>query len=231
MVQQQEAKIEESIKTGHASGVYEIRNKLNDKRYIGSSADIDERFGEHRADLRHNRHSNLVLQNAWNKHGEESFEFIVVEEVEKATDLVPREQYWIDIKKSAEEGYNIKKRADSRLGLKLSEEAKKKISEKNMGHIVTEETRKKIAMAQKGMIHSQSHLDELHRNWKGRKHTEESRLKMSLSRMGNRNRFGKKASMETVMNIRKAQAKRWENTDMEKEMIRRKKISESKRRK
>ena len=213
------------------SGIYIIKNKINDKVYIGSSVDIFKRWAGHKSYLNKQKHINIYLQRAWNKHGEESFEFIVVEEVEKATDLVPREQYWIDIKKSAEEGYNIKKRADSRLGLKLSEEAKKKISEKNMGHIVTEETRKKIAMAQKGMIHSQSHLDELHRNWKGRKHTEESRLKMSLSRMGNRNRFGKKASMETVMNIRKAQAKRWENTDMEKEMIRRKKISESKRRK
>lgn len=57
------------------SGVYQIYNTVNGKRYIGSSIHIEQRFKEHLRNLRANKHVNAHLQSAWNKYGEHSFVF------------------------------------------------------------------------------------------------------------------------------------------------------------
>ena len=61
------------------SGVYQIYNTVNGKRYIGSSIHIEQRFKEHLRNLRANKHVNANLQSAWNKYGEHSFVFEEVE--------------------------------------------------------------------------------------------------------------------------------------------------------
>ena len=61
-------------------GIYLIKNKINPKRfYIGSSVDLANRFSGHRKDLNKNQHHSPQLQNAWNKHGSNNFEFIVLQ--------------------------------------------------------------------------------------------------------------------------------------------------------
>ena len=57
------------------SGIYEILNTVNGKRYIGSAVYIVGRFARHRMHLRRGTHHSVHLQRAWNKHGEEAFEF------------------------------------------------------------------------------------------------------------------------------------------------------------
>lgn len=47
------------------SGIYLI--KINDKIYIGSSANISKRWREHKTDLIAGRHKNMFLQRTWNK--------------------------------------------------------------------------------------------------------------------------------------------------------------------
>ena len=56
-------------------GIYSITNKINNKKYIGSSRDIEQRFRDHKYRLRINKHCNDYLQKSWNKYGEENFEF------------------------------------------------------------------------------------------------------------------------------------------------------------
>ena len=65
------------------SGIYMIRNIINNKVYIGQSSDLKDRLAHHKSSLRHNRHYSSYLQNAWNKYGEENFEFIILEECEE----------------------------------------------------------------------------------------------------------------------------------------------------
>ena len=86
-----------------------IRNKVNNKVYIGSSVNIERRWYSHRYDLRCNKHNNKHLQNAWNKYGEDNFEFIVLEEVKDKSALRIREQYWLNKYQAfnASIGYNI----------------------------------------------------------------------------------------------------------------------------
>ena len=50
------------------TGIYMIRNKVNNKAYIGQAVDIDKRWGEHIKELNNNKkYCNYHLQNAWNK--------------------------------------------------------------------------------------------------------------------------------------------------------------------
>ena len=47
------------------SGVYAIKNKINDKLYVGSTRAFHARKREHYSQLRRGQHHNPHLQNAW----------------------------------------------------------------------------------------------------------------------------------------------------------------------
>lgn len=55
--------------------VYEIRNKENNRVYIGSTVDLEKRWSSHRAALKGGYHSNKELQKDYDKFGINSFEF------------------------------------------------------------------------------------------------------------------------------------------------------------
>lgn len=84
-------------------GIYMIINIVNNHRYVGSSVNIKRRLESHRANLRHSKHDNPHLQNAWDKYGEDNFIFSVLEKCSKDSRFV-REQYYVDILKPE---YNI----------------------------------------------------------------------------------------------------------------------------
>lgn len=77
------------------SGIYCIINIKNSKKYIGSSKNIRQRLWSHRAELRHNKHENSHLQNAWNKYGEYNFDYYILEKCEESL-LLEKEQFYID---------------------------------------------------------------------------------------------------------------------------------------
>jgi group I intron endonuclease len=94
------------------SGIYKIINKVNGKYYLGSSDNIEKRWKTHCYALRHNKHHSVHLQRAWNKYGEKSFIFEIVEEVTKQA-LFKKEQYHLDTYTpwNVEIGYNMSKSA------------------------------------------------------------------------------------------------------------------------
>lgn len=102
--------------------IYRIVNTITSDFYIGSSAYVYSRKSEHFQRLRKGIHANIHLQRAWNKYGEEAFIFEVLERPEVAI-LIEREQYWIDTLAPV---YNIRKTAESNLGMKMGEETKEK---------------------------------------------------------------------------------------------------------
>ena len=69
--------------------LYEIKNVVNDKRYVGQTTKINynNRWIEHKTALRRNIHKNKHLQSAWNKYGEESFIFNVLESAKSQKEL------------------------------------------------------------------------------------------------------------------------------------------------
>ena len=90
-------------------GIYQIRNTVNGRIYIGSSLDIAARWREHKYDLKKNQHRNNHLQNAYNKYGKDAFVYEVLEILESTDNQFKREQYWIDLKDACnkKKGYNI----------------------------------------------------------------------------------------------------------------------------
>lgn len=112
-------------------GIYVIKNKINSKVYIGQSVDIYQRWRQHKSQLSRNIRENEHLQNAWNKYGKDNFRFKVIEKclVDK---LNEREIYWIDKYNSFDSSYGYNKTDGGGQGKNVSEETKKKLSEKNM---------------------------------------------------------------------------------------------------
>lgn len=110
------------------SGVYAITNAARGKAYVGSSVDLARRKRDHLRELRAGTHANRKLQSAWNKYGEENFEFSTLEAVERHEDLLVREQFWIDEMKAIANGYNLSPTAGNCLGVRHSEEVRKRMS-------------------------------------------------------------------------------------------------------
>lgn len=137
-------------------GIYLIFNRVNKKKYVGQSKDIEDRWIKHKCALNNNKRENEHLQNAWNKYGESAFKFTKIEECPEEK-LNEREQFWMDKLEvcNREKGYNIRPRADHS---KHSEETLKKMSSWQIGRKLSDEHRKKISFAQKGRKRSEESL-------------------------------------------------------------------------
>lgn len=130
------------------SGIYEIKNKINGKMYIGQSRNINKRRSYHLWKLRSNNHFNPLLQNSFNKYGEHNFEFIILEECEPNL-LNDKEIQYIAKFNAFGFGYNLSGGGDGGIGRKVSEKTRFKISNANIGRIQDEKSKKRKSMASK----------------------------------------------------------------------------------
>jgi len=115
------------------NAIYQIVNLVNGKRYIGSAIDFRARKRNHISQLRRGKHNNKHLESSWNKYGFESFIFEIIDTVPHKSELIYREQYWIDKYDFDKELYNSLPIAGSALGFKHSKKSKEKISASNSG--------------------------------------------------------------------------------------------------
>lgn len=139
-------------------GIYCIRNMVNNKKYIGSSIDINSRWSYHKKVLKINKHDNPYLQSSWNKYGKNNFDFSIVEDCEQDISedmLIIKEQTWINYYRSYDREYGYNLRDSGRHG-RHSEETKQKISKAKKGKYIginnpffgkhhSEETKRKLS--------------------------------------------------------------------------------------
>lgn len=140
-------------------GVYLIQNKINNKVYVGSSVNVEERWITHKLKLNRSTHHSLKLQNAWKKYGAINFDFKIIE-ICSTDQLINKEQLYIDSNSSYTSGYNGRPKAASCLGLIRGPQSKEHrlkialaktgIKNANYGKPRSEETKRKIKEAQIG---------------------------------------------------------------------------------
>ena len=157
------------------SGIYEITNKINGNRYVGSTVNLKSRWYRHKSKLRKGTHENGHLQNAWNKYGEVSFVFAPVFYCGEES-LLELEQMALD---TINPEYNICGVAGSSLGVTRSVEHRAKLSASLIGNTNacgynrTAEHRAKLSAAMIGK-----------KNALGHRHTDEARIKISVAKRG-----------------------------------------------
>lgn len=125
------------------SGIYYIRNTVNNKLYVGQSIDVYTRLSRHKTDLRGGRDSKH-LQEAYYKYGEDNFEFMLLVECQ-INDLDFLEKYYITEWNTQDENFGYNLDSGGSRSRMMSEETKSKISQSLKGHIVSEDTKKRIA--------------------------------------------------------------------------------------
>lgn len=123
------------------SGVYLWTNKVNGKKYVGSSVNLSRRFKSYYNVnyLKSSSAKTMLINRALLKYGYSNFKLEILEYCE-ACDLLAREQHFII---TILPEYNILQTAGSSLGFKHSEETKQKISDALIGSKLSNETKKK----------------------------------------------------------------------------------------
>jgi group I intron endonuclease len=135
------------------TGIYEIINRENGKRYVGSAVNMRGRFAVHRTMLVKGGHHSRRLQRSWNKRGAEAFEFRPLLWCARK-DLLLYEQIAID---GLSPEYNICKIAGSCLGVRWTDEARARKSAQEQanpkfaGRKHTDESKALISAANRGM--------------------------------------------------------------------------------
>ena len=174
-------------------GIYKIQSKIKPNRiYIGSTADISQRWNQHICHLRTNTHANKKLQNHFNKYSESDLIFSIIEPCLPEY-LIIREQYYLN---------TLNPWFNCRL-----------IAESNKGMIPSEETRIKMGKAHKGKRspmegkkHSTETREKMRKSALNREpRSEEVRLKISKTLMGHSSIMkGTTLSQEHRDNIKKS---------------------------
>ena len=114
------------------AGIYVIFNKANDRRYVGSSLNINRRVKKHLNKLRKGDHDNSYLQRSFDKYGESNHEIHIVEECDPEL-LTKMECKWISEYKSINRKFGFNLTEDPMHPGRLCDEAREKISKAKKG--------------------------------------------------------------------------------------------------
>jgi group I intron endonuclease len=172
----------------NASGVYIIRNSLNNKVYVGSALNFWRRFTRHTSCLTLGKHHSPKLQNFANKHGADTLSFSLLEICEPSKEVyLAAEQKWLDLLHCVQKGFNVSPTASSRLGVKgrpLTEVQKAAIRKAHTGKKVSPKTRLAMSEAAKGRQFTEETRAKMRAARAEFTHSPETKAKMSATRTG-----------------------------------------------
>jgi group I intron endonuclease len=178
------------------SAIYAIVNNVTCDMYVGSAVAVNRRWNAHRNLLAKQCHYNLRLQRAYNKYGDKAFDWEIVQFVDDKTQLIDREQFWMNFFAPK---YNGRPIANSPLGTKASPETRAKMSasakkrgftEEHKQNIskakkgictISEEQKKRLSVLNTGKVYSAETRAKLSATSTGRYHTDEAKQKISVA--------------------------------------------------
>ncbi|HJQ71360.1 MAG TPA: GIY-YIG nuclease family protein [Blastocatellia bacterium] len=112
--------LKEEYKLAHTPmGVYQVRNLINGKLFVGAALNLPGILNSIKLQLKAGSHPNKKLQAEWNELGGESFAFEVLDELtategagyDYKPDLAFLEELWLEkLQPYGDRGYNEKKR-------------------------------------------------------------------------------------------------------------------------
>lgn len=120
-------------------GIYAICNKVNNKKYVGKSKNIEKRIAEHFRNLRkkdiNSKICNRYLFNAYKKYGEDNFYWIILESFDILDEdlLAEKELHYMLTLKTTDRDFGYNLRMDSATKMIVHEETRKLLSEANTG--------------------------------------------------------------------------------------------------
>lgn len=160
-------------------GIYQIVNKLNGKRYVGSSVNVEVRWQTHRRELRKGTHHAQHLQRSWNKHGEESFNLEVILECDPEM-LIQEEQKELD----SGFDYNSSPTAGSPLGFKFSDESRERVRQNRLDRYAADPEGFSAMMSSisKGKPKPESWKEKMSERLSGVEKTDSHKENMAISR-------------------------------------------------
>lgn len=175
------------------SGIYLLHNFVNGKQYVGSSIDLKRRLYSYYSPSK--LIDNRYISNSILKYGHNNFTVLILELVEKSdhikTDLLNREQYYIDLLKPV---LNLNSTAGSSLGFKHSDETKALLTNLRTGKSLSEETKQLLSELFSG---------ELNPFW-GKTHNLDTLTRIKLSKIGELNpMYGREKSPEFIEQMHK----------------------------
>lgn len=191
-------------------GIYKITNILNGRFYIGSAKRFKERWVNHYSSLVRKKHHNKFLQNDFNKYGEKTFLFEIVEIIENSTteERRLREQFYID------QSFNDIEKKELCFNL-----LKKTILKDGIWSSNPETTRNKMSEASKKRWNEPGYRDEVSKKMK-KGWTKEARENASQRLSGEGNpMYGKVTSEETKALISEASKKMWLNEETKQKIV------------
>jgi len=150
--------------------IYSIKNVITNHIYIGQTNDISKRFSAHRRELIRNVHTNIQMQNSFNKYGMDNFIFEIIE-----TDIICplvidfKERFYIKLYKSMNKEFGFNRESGGNKNKTVCKEVRQRKSENMKGS-------KHFLFGVKGSNHPRT----------GKKHTEEWKKRFSEIRMGHK---------------------------------------------
>lgn len=175
-------------------GIYKITSP-SDRVYIGQSIAIERRFNQYTSV--NNCKTQSKLYNSFIKHGINNHKFEVVIECQEAQ-LNELERYYQDLYNVIHSGLNCTLTTTSTKTGRHSEETKNKISKSHIGKKKSSESVRKSVESKRGRFNG------VNNSFFGKKHTEETKINISLKNKGNKNCLGRVMSDETRTKISKA---------------------------
>lgn len=176
-------------------GVYLLHNPNTDETYFGSTTNLNRRANEHNSELNNNKHGNYKLQDAFNK--DPNFEFIGIS-IKESNNIIENKILGLEIEQDL-----ISTFQNNKLLLNLAVETETG----TLGFKHSEKSKKLMSEKSKGRIPSDETRKKLslarlgNKNGLGYKHTDEAKEKMSISNLGNKKALGHIHDEETRTKI------------------------------
>lgn len=122
--------------------VYCLKNKVNNKLYIGSSSNYKQRKISHLESLMNKCHHNPILQKDFNEFGKENFVFEILKQGFKTVEKMLEHEYYLI--NNSSNIYNVLKVNYNGVGLRKSKTAVYQMKNQQMSVIIVSKNKKDV---------------------------------------------------------------------------------------